>query len=542
MSIINEDYSDGNTGLDKMLPLNDLALSALLRSSLIARIKDQMIHTKATCQGWLMMNNGKNGKWVNRWVELRDTHVFYYKDSQSLDYLNVIDVDEYDIEDFAGKPYSFQATKCGEKSHYFCTHTIEEMKRWKKALKKAISSCKQKPIPLPKPGPISFYINEKQLHIDIPMGELYWWMEMLCDSNEAKKTVMKSFYRNDVGTLKSAVAIAIAIGGKTLIGHLECINNSIILKFDSLQESTPPIQYLFLENGKLQAALPDKENLNADEKQFERECSAKMQVLADKQKKLLTTLDKYRKENKSLQQHLQSERNDVAEIQASSAAKVTKMQSTIDELQSQLQSEKEGIANMQASTGRQEKEMEAKISNLQEQLRSEKESATKMGTSAEMKEKQLQEALDKHIDNVKTLEQMLQSEKERSTKAKSLAEEKQKELQLALEKGIKENDDLEKMVQNEKDNAARAQAMVDQKEKELQSALKELNILKNKLQMQPAQSTEGSNATGIIKPGKVHNLVALFSRSESNESMEAFQQKRRPFQSQHSLPERSFRN
>lgn len=39
MSVINEDYSDGNTGQVKMLPLNDLALSALLRSSLIARIK-----------------------------------------------------------------------------------------------------------------------------------------------------------------------------------------------------------------------------------------------------------------------------------------------------------------------------------------------------------------------------------------------------------------------------------------------------------------------------------------------------------------------
>lgn len=23
-----------------------------------------------------------NGKWINRWVELRDTRLFYYKDSQ----------------------------------------------------------------------------------------------------------------------------------------------------------------------------------------------------------------------------------------------------------------------------------------------------------------------------------------------------------------------------------------------------------------------------------------------------------------------------
>ena len=35
--------------------------------------------------------------------------------------------------------------------------------------------------------------------------------------------------RNDTGSVKSAVAIAISIDGKTLIGHLECINNAIIL-------------------------------------------------------------------------------------------------------------------------------------------------------------------------------------------------------------------------------------------------------------------------------------------------------------------------
>ena len=160
--------------------------------------------------------------------------------------------------------------------------------------------------------------------------------------------------------------------------------------------------------------------------------------------------------------------------------------------------------------------METKVIELQELLLSEKESATKMSVSAEMKEREVQEALDKHTGSIKILQQLLESEKENSVKAKSLADEKQKELQLALEKGVQENDDLEKMVQQEKDNAARAQAAVDQKEKELQSALQELNILKNKLQMgsQPAQSTEDSTA-GIIKPGKVHNLVALFSRSES---------------------------
>lgn len=163
------------------------------------------------------------------------------------------------------------------------------------------------------------------------------------------------------------------------------------------------------------------------------------------------------------------------------------------------------------------KEMEAKVIKLQELLQSEKESATEVSISAEMKEKQLQEALDEHTGNIKILQQLLESEKESSLKAKGLADEKQKELQLALEKGVKENDDLEKLVQQEKDNAARAQTVVDQKEQELQSALQELNILKSKLQLksQPVQSTEGSTAR-IIKPGKVHNLVALFSRSESS--------------------------
>ena len=139
-----------------------------------------------------------------------------------------------------------------------------------------------------------------------------------------------------------------------------------------------------------------------------------------------------------------------------------------------------------------------------------------MSISTEMKEKQLQEALDKHTGSIKILQQLLQSEKESNLMAKSLADEKQKELQLALDEGVKENDDLEKMVQQEKDNAVRAQAVVDQKEKELQSALQELNVLKSKLQMQsqPEQPTK-DGAARMIKPGKVHNLVALFSRSES---------------------------
>ena len=213
-----------------------------------------------------------------------------------------------------------------------------------------------------------------------------------------------------------------------------------------MQPSALPIQYLFLENGQLQAAVDDKETSNTDQKQFKR--------------------------------------NAVAKVQTSTTEKVTRLQSTIDDLQSQLQSEKE--------------------------------SATKMSVSAEMKEKHLQEALDKHTGSIKMLQQLLQCEKESNLMAKSLADEKQKELQLALEKGVKENDDLEKMVQQEKDNAARAQAVVDQKEKELQSALQELNVLKSKLQMQsqPEQPTE-DGAARMIKPGKVHNLVALFSRSES---------------------------
>ena len=39
MSNIYEDYTDGNKKQVKILPLNELALSALLRSNLIARIK-----------------------------------------------------------------------------------------------------------------------------------------------------------------------------------------------------------------------------------------------------------------------------------------------------------------------------------------------------------------------------------------------------------------------------------------------------------------------------------------------------------------------
>ena len=162
-----------------------------------------------------------------------------------------------------------------------------------------------------------------------------------------------------------------------------------------------------------------------------------------------------------------------------------------------------------------EKEMEAAINELREQLQSERESVTKTSILAEMKDKQLQEALDKHANSIKALQELLQSEKDNSTKARTLANEKEKELQLALEKGVKEHDDLERMVQHEKGNAAKAQAMVDQKEQELQSALKELNIMKNKLQMQSQSSTKGRSAR-VIKPGKVHNLVALFSSNKSN--------------------------
>ena len=158
-----------------------------------------------------------------------------------------------------------------------------------------------------------------------------------------------------------------------------------------------------------------------------------------------------------------------------------------------------------------EVEMKAAINELQEKLQSEKE-------STEMKEKEFQEALDKHVYNVKILQELLQSEKDNCTKAKSLADEKERELQMALEKGVKEHDDLEKIVRHEKDNAAKAQAMVNQKEQELQSALKELDILKNKLQMKslPAQSTTKESNTWVIKPGKVNNLIAYFSRNESN--------------------------
>ena len=39
MSNIYEDYTDGNKKQVKILPLNELALSALLRNNLIARIK-----------------------------------------------------------------------------------------------------------------------------------------------------------------------------------------------------------------------------------------------------------------------------------------------------------------------------------------------------------------------------------------------------------------------------------------------------------------------------------------------------------------------
>lgn len=41
--------------------------------------------------------------------------------------------------------------------------------------------------------------------------------------------IISCFSRNNAGSVKSAVAIAITINGKVLIGHLECINNSIIL-------------------------------------------------------------------------------------------------------------------------------------------------------------------------------------------------------------------------------------------------------------------------------------------------------------------------
>ena len=158
-----------------------------------------------------------------------------------------------------------------------------------------------------------------------------------------------------------------------------------------------------------------------------------------------------------------------------------------------------------------EVEIEGAINELQEQLRSEKE-------STKMKEKEFQEALDKHANSIKTLQELLQSEKDNCVKVKSLADVKERELQVALEKGVKEHNDLEKMVQYEKDNAAKVQAVVNQKEQELQSALKELDMMKNKLQMKsaPAQSTTKKTSAMGIKPGKVHNLVALFSRNESN--------------------------
>ena len=166
-----------------------------------------------------------------------------------------------------------------------------------------------------------------------------------------------------------------------------------------------------------------------------------------------------------------------------------------------------------------EKKMEAVINDLQEQLRCEKDSATKTRVLVEMKDKQMQEALDKHANSIKALQELLQSEKDNSTKARALTDEKEKELQLVLEKGVKEHDDLERIVQREKENAAKAQAMVDQKEQELQSVLKELNILKDKLEMQSSpstQSTSEESSARVIKPGKVHNLVALFSKNECN--------------------------
>ena len=129
----------------------------------------------------------------------------------------------------------------------------------------------------------------------------------------------------------------------------------------------------------------------------------------------------------------------------------------------------------------------------------------------------MQEAFDKHANSIKALQELLRSEKDNSTKARALADEKEKELQLVLEKGVKEHDDLERMVQHEKDSAAKAQAMVDQ-----QSALEELKILKDKLESQPSYSTQSSESTSeessarVIKPGKVHNLVALFSKNEYN--------------------------
>ena len=86
-------------------------------------------------------------------------------------------------------------------------------------------------------------------------------------------------------------------------------------------------------------------------------------------------------------------------------------------------------------------------------------------------------------------------------------------MQLVLEKGIKEHDE------REKDNAAKLQAMVAQKEQELQSALKELNILKDKLEMQlspSTQSTTEESSARMIKSGKVHNLVALCSKNKYN--------------------------
>ena len=177
----------------------------------------------------------------------------------------------------------------------------------------------------------------------------------------------------------------------------------------------------------------------------------------------------------------------------------------------QKQSERERSAK--------EKKMEAAINDLQEQLQSEKDSATETSFLVEMKDKQMQEALDKHANSIKALQELLQSEKDNSTKARTLADEKEKELQSVLEKGVKRHDDLERMVQREKDNAAKSQAMVDQKEQELQSALKELNVLKDKLEIQSSPSTQCTteeSSARVIKSGKVHNLVALFSKNECN--------------------------
>jgi len=90
--------------------------------------------------------------------------------------------------------------------------------------------------------------------------------------------------------------------------------NLILQKFDSFQASTTTLRHLALENA-----------ANTDQKQFERDSSAKIQAKADEQNKLQKVLDKYNKECEGLQQHLLSEKINAAELQASTEENITKM-------------------------------------------------------------------------------------------------------------------------------------------------------------------------------------------------------------------------